>query len=189
MLKDYVNIKQAHAVPKKPKRWPALLILCLIALGLVTTLGYQLHQYWRQHQIMKPKATVIQIKTKQAAKPAPTTTHFEFYTLLSKQPVPQAITTADNSNKAEAAITPINNTDKAIYQLQAASLQNRIDAQAFARQLLALGYQSKIRPYLHDDGTTWYRVIIGPLNNVASAKQMQANLQQHHIDSLLSRIQ
>ncbi len=184
-MKDYANIKKATAASKQPTRWPAFIALTLVALALSGVLIVQVHHFSQQRaaKANKTKRVTTSITPKTSAKKTPAT-QFEFYTLLSKQAVPQPIahTSQTESNQ------PINHASKTFYQLQAASLQNRIDAQAFARQLLSLGYQSKIQAYLHGDGATWYRVVIGPIDNMASARQAQAKLQQHHIDSLLSRI-
>ncbi len=188
MIKDYAHIKkQAKAQPQKSKL-SALLLLTVATTVLLATLAVQIHRYSKQRAQQKSTNTAINLPSQNktnSVKKQPAT-HFEFYTLLSKQAVPQPLPHSDDK------ISTNSSDDKSkapFFQLQAASLQNRMDAQTFTRQLLSLGYQSSIHPYLHGDGTTWYRVVIGPIDNIASAKQMQTTLQQHHIDSLLTRVQ
>lgn len=190
MIKDYAHIKkQPKAQPQKSKL-PALMLLTAVTIGLLTMLAVQIHHYSKQRAQRRAQPTAINLpkqNQENTAEKKPTT-HFEFYTLLSKQAVPQPLPHSDDKIDRNSSVSTASNKAP-FYQLQAASLQNRMDAQTFARQLLTLGYQSAIQPYLHGDGTTWYRVVIGPIDNIASAKQMQSTLQQHHIDSLLTRIQ
>ncbi|MDF1655490.1 MAG: SPOR domain-containing protein [Coxiellaceae bacterium] len=194
MIKDYSKLKQQQSVAKKPTRWLPLSLLGIAALALLTSLTMQVHSHLRHQQTKQQTTTpplaaatpvvakATEVKAKEITKVKPITTEFEFYQLLSKKTEPHPTNSATTTKSPAANTAPGNH-----YQLQTASLQNRLDAQRFARQLLAFGFKSDIQPFLHPDGTTWYRVIIGPIDNYANAKQTQAMLQAQHIDSLLSR--
>ncbi len=183
MIKDYANIKKQAAPEPKPSRWLPLSLLTITALALLTVLIVQIHSHSKHQQSLKkaqhtpPKETTVKV----AKKPAINETEFEFYQLLSKkQNLPQ-------QPANEPAAKTNSNDNSAQYQLQTASLSNRLDAQRFSRQLLSLGYKASIQPFLHADGSTRYRVVIGPIDNFASAKQLQSTLQAQHINSLLSK--
>ena len=186
MIKDYAKLKQQQPAAKPPTRWLPLSLLALTALALLTGLIIQIHLHSRHQQTQNtPKTTpaaTSKIIAAKIQKPKPIVTEFEFYQLLSKKIEPQPTNQPSASQPSATSASPGNN-----YQLQTASLHNRLDAQRFARQLLTLGFKSDIQPFLHPDGTTWYRVIIGPIDTYANAKQTQAMLQAQHVDSLLSK--
>ncbi|MDF1759493.1 MAG: SPOR domain-containing protein [Coxiellaceae bacterium] len=190
MIKDYAKLKQQQPAAKPPTRWLPLSLLALTALALLTGLIIQIHLHSRHQQAQQKSESTPATTNKVVAakiqkpkpKPKPIVTEFEFYQLLSKKMEPLPNNQAASNQPSAANASP---GDK--YQLQTASLQNRLDAQRFARQLLTLGFKSDIQPFLHPDGTTWYRVIIGPIDTYANAKQTQAMLQAQHVDSLLSR--
>ncbi|MDF1795609.1 MAG: SPOR domain-containing protein [Coxiellaceae bacterium] len=193
MIKDYAKLKQQQQpTAKKVTRWLPLSLLTLVALALLIGLISQIHWHAQQHKtkrkvtppspaVTKPVTKPVTAKAEQAK---PVATEFEFYQLLSKKA--ESTQTKQQSTTATLPVSDNTATGEG-YQLQAASLHNRLDAQRFARQLLTLGFQSTIQPFLHPDGTTWYRVMIGPIDSYANAKQTQAMLHAQHIDSLLSR--
>ncbi|MBU6421559.1 MAG: SPOR domain-containing protein, partial [Gammaproteobacteria bacterium] len=51
--------------------------------------------------------------------------------------------------------------------------------------LALLGIESSIQQVQVSNGSTWNRVRIGPINNLAQLNALRAQLAQHHIEPLV----
>lgn len=149
---------------------------------------------------IKPLATPSIKPTEAKAPPQP---KFDFYTLLpnmeeidaQQAPIAEIKAQDKNQDKKEnkkivqvvsAPPAPIShqnptpNTDKSdSFILQAAVFQSKEPAENLQAQLILQGFEVKIESYQKDNSpTTWYRVYLGPFQQVADAKLAQTSLQQ-----------
>lgn len=110
---------------------------------------------------------------------------FDFYKILPQMTVNIA---TDN----DATPSPIiNNKSMAkksapTYVLQVAALQKNSDATQVQNTLKAAGYPTFTQPYQAPDHTTWYRVLVGPFNNLKTAQAEQDKLDSHQTEALLT---
>lgn len=110
---------------------------------------------------------------------------FDFYKLLPQMTV--NISTDDDTT------TPPTINNKSItkktapsYVLQVAALQKDADATQVQNTLKAAGYTTFTQPYQAPDHTTWYRVLVGPFNNLKTAQAEQDKLDAHQTEALLT---
>lgn len=110
---------------------------------------------------------------------------FDFYKLLPQM-------TVNISTDDDTATSPIINnkhaTKKSVptYVLQVAALQKDSDAIQVQNTLKAAGYAAFTQPYQAPDHTTWYRVLVGPFNNLKTAQAEQDKLDAHQTEALLT---
>lgn len=73
------------------------------------------------------------------------------------------------------------------FVLQAAVFQSKEPAETLKAQLILQGFETKIEPYQKDSASaTWYRVYLGPFEQIAEAKQAQsALLRTAQVDSFI----
>lgn len=200
--KDYASNKRGKAAasrakpaPKKKappkKRFPTgLLALTLL---LIAGLGYGLYNLTKvdPEQAITPlantkpnsKATPKQPETKKAVAAAPKAAdkqdkRFEFYNMLEKSEVTAPEVEAYKS-------TPRDAKTEHTYLLQAGSFKIKADAERMRAQLILSGL-----PNVHtsesaaQDGTTWYRVRIGPFENRSRLSKAYDKLVQQDIQPL-----
>lgn len=137
------------------------------------------------------KANKTEKKQENSIKPT-----FDFYTLLpemetvvpnNKKAQPEVVT-APPTEKTQLESQKTNNTvDNVSYMLQVGSFRKLSDADAFKAKLAFLGIESKVQTVTIDNTDTWHRVQVGPVTGRAKADQIQKQLKQNSIDSLLMR--
>lgn len=119
--------------------------------------------------------TTSAVNTSPATPPAATIVEAKPATTTPSKPAPAAAapTTAD-----VAANEPTN------YLLQMASLKNYADADRMKAQLTMQGFDVYIQSF-NVNGQTFNRIVMGPYSSKQTALQQQAQLQKHHIASIL----
>ncbi len=95
---------------------------------------------------------------------------FDFYTVLPKM----SVTTAPQSMSMAT-----------VYFLQIAAVRQELYANGLAEQMRKSGYHVSIQPY-QSGQTQWYRVMLGPFESMQQAQKHQAQLEAHHINSIIS---
>lgn len=103
---------------------------------------------------------------------------FEFYRLLPEREVKVKVeAVSDKRNTAEQ-----HNYD---YVLQAGSFRSLSDADRLRAKLIMMGLDSSIETNTNDNGKTWHRVIVGPLNNRSKRAETRSTLINQGIDTLV----
>jgi cell division protein FtsN len=129
------------------------------------------------------KVAVEEQKTKKQLEPT-----FDFYTLLPEMEVvvntpkqdPKPIISSPHKKSAESKA-------KDSYMLQVGSFKNASDADSYRARLALLGIESKVQTVTIDNKDTWHRVQVGPIIGRDKADQLQKQLKQNEIKSLLMR--
>lgn len=110
---------------------------------------------------------------------------FDFYKLLPQMTV--NISTDDDTTKSPVINNkPVTKKSSPTYVLQVAALQKDSDATQVQNTLKAAGYAAFTQPYQAPDHTTWYRVLVGPFNNLKTAQAEQDKLDAHQTEALLT---
>lgn len=182
------------AAPKTKRRFPTgLLAITLLLLGGLSFGLFKLTQVEPGSENHSPIAkstpkTINKVTEKAPAKnKAPVTEkstnqndtkRFEFYEMLKKSEVETAKVDAYKS-------TPKDAKSQQKYLLQAGSFKAKADAERMRAQLILLGL-----PNVHTDssknkdGTTWYRVRLGPFDNRSRLSKAYDKLVQQNIQPL-----
>ncbi len=110
---------------------------------------------------------------------------FDFYKILPGQEEP----VTERDLKAAAAKPP----DKAgapaeLYFVQAGAFQNPADADNLKARLALIGLAASVEPASLPDRGTWYRVRLGPYNQLEEINRVRATLAQNGVDASLVRI-
>ena len=110
---------------------------------------------------------------------------FDFYKLLPQMTVNIS---ADDDATTSPAINnkPITKKSAPTYVLQVAALQKNSDAAQVQNTLKAAGYAAFTQLYQAPDHTIWYRVLVGPFNNLKTAQAEQDKLDAHQTEALLT---
>lgn len=201
--KDYAKNKRGKAAASRAKaptrkappkkRFPTGLLA--ITLVLLSGLGYGLYHLTKvdpdkattplasskpaEKKPVAPKPAPV--KSPQAeAKPEPKSDNkrFEFYEMLEKSEVKAPQVDAYKS-------TPKDAKSKTTYLLQAGSFKAKADAERMRAELILLGL-----PNVHTntstskDGSTWYRVRLGPFENRSRLSKAYDKLVQRNIQPL-----
>lgn len=115
---------------------------------------------------------------------------FDFYTLLPEMEVvvktPKQVPTPKPIVTSPPQITP-ESTVKTSYMLQVGSFRNTADADRYRARLALLGVESKVQTVTIDNKDTWHRVQVGPIIGREKADQLQKQLKQNDIESLLMK--
>ena len=112
---------------------------------------------------------------------------FEFYTLLRGQefvvstPEPKAKPVKPPAKQPRMAPS-----ETGAYYLQVGSFRERSAADAMRARVTLLGTRGSIQQVQHNQNT-WYRVRVGPYEQVNQVGAVQAKLKQHQINALLVR--
>lgn len=115
--------------------------------------------------------------------PPETTSRFDFYTLLPEMEV------EISDEELDTSITKRPKPDEAgPYILQAGSFRRFEEADNLKARLALLGIEARIQTVIINDGDTWYRVRIGPFDNLRDLKPVRAQLKRNHIDFMLLRL-
>lgn len=186
---------------KKQKRFPTGLLA--ITLLLISGLGYGLYHLTKvdpsnastplasTKPATKAPASATQTAKASSSKngPAPqqapkttdakdTTKRFEFYELLEKSEV-----TTQNVDAYKS--TPRDAETEHSYLLQAGSFRIKEDAERMRAQLILLGLPNvHTNTSVADDGSTWYRVRLGPFENRSRLSKAYDKLVQQNIQPL-----
>ena len=109
---------------------------------------------------------------------------FDFYKILPGQEEP--VTERDLKAAAKAG-------DKAgaaadLYFVQAGAFQNPADADNLKARLALIGLVASVEPASLPDRGTWYRVRLGPYNQLEEINRVRATLAQNGVDASLVRI-
>lgn len=129
--------------------------------------------------------SVQQTKTeKQVIEPT-----FDFYTLLPEMEVvvntPRQTPTPIVTSPPPPTMPP--STEKVSYLLQVGSFRKAADADSYRARLALLGIESKVQTVTIDNKDTWHRVQVGPIIGRDNVDQLQKQLKQNQIESLLMR--
>lgn len=202
MTKDYAHRKRK----KYPKSWSKSprqstgiirrflkrLLLLIVLIALLVFVGVQIIKYKQQilkhfsfHSANQVAKTVQTTESQKGEKPKvkesplENEVSFEFYRMLPKMSV-EVYNEQDPSVKRE-----IEKSD--LYVLQLASVKNEEDANLFRQRLVELGYKPHI-VIINRGEVTWYRVQIGPYNDIAVAENDSNQLLKHNISSILLKL-
>jgi cell division protein FtsN len=107
---------------------------------------------------------------------------FDFYTILTakEELVPEE---RDVSSGQQATVGETSGT----YYLQAGSFQNHADADRRKATLALLGVTASIQRVTIKENQTWYRVRVGPLDNVNEVNRLRSKLEAEKIQTMLVR--
>lgn len=172
MPRDYARPtnrkKSKKTVSHKPWRW--FFTGVMVGMGLivggylyVTTLGVQ-----------HSKTILAKLKPEVKTKHKPT---FDYYSMLPQMKVP------GDEEKTHHAKQPVVAGD-VYYMIQVASFAQKKDAEKMKAELLLGGYNVSVNVF-SKGATTWYRVMLGPYNRIATAQSDQRRLADGQIDTLL----
>jgi cell division protein FtsN len=125
-------------------------------------------------------------RTAEAKSGSPERPRFDFYKILPGQEEP---VTERELKAAAAAKAP----DKAgapadLYFVQAGAFQNPADADNLKARLALMGLQASVEPASLPDRGTWYRVRLGPYQQLEEINRVRATLAQNGVDASLVRI-
>ena len=129
----------------------------------------------------KSENSVHPDKKKVDPKNEPTATQkprFDFYTIL---PEMEVIVPA---KEIKSHVRP---AGPGSYFLQAGSFKNIADADTLKARLALLGMEAKIEPVTVEDDT-WYRVRLGPFNDMEQLNKILGELRQNNINALSVRV-
>lgn len=111
---------------------------------------------------------------------------FDFYTLL-----PEMEVVINTPRQAPIVTSPPQatpeSTEKVSYLLQVGSFRKSSDVDSYRARLALLGIESKVQTVTIDKKDTWHRVQVGPIIGRDKADQLQKQLKQNEIESLLMR--
>lgn len=96
-------------------------------------------------------------------------------------------TTEKPKPKTKTAETPKEVEQPGKYIIQAGSFQSYEDADKRKAKLALLGMESAIERVTIDDTKTWYRVRVGPVNDINKVNGMLKRLRDNGIETLLMR--
>ncbi len=121
---------------------------------------------------------------------------FQFYTLLPEmevvvpepepEPAPPPKGGDGETPSAPPAVAKV--TRPGTYVLQAGSFRRHQDAERRKAELALLGVYSTVQAVTLDNGETWYRVRIGPFEQLDELNEARALLQENGVDTLLVRL-
>src|SRR5690606_2151274 len=116
--------------------------------------------------------------------PATDETRFDFYRMLPNFEV--VIPEQDETVQRGGDVTQI--AQPGTYVLQAGSFRGMDDADRLKAQLALLGITSHIQEVTIDDTQTWYRVRIGPYQDLNQLNSIRTRLEDNGLPSLLIRV-
>lgn len=128
-------------------------------------------------KLEKPKA-----KPKQGSK-AESKPKFDFYTILPEKEV----VVPEHEIKTRVREEHVGKAKTKRYMMQAGSFRDRKEADSLKAQLALMGIESKIEKAVVGD-TTWNRVKIGPISQMASVNSIRSRLRANHIDVVVMEI-
>jgi cell division protein FtsN len=123
-------------------------------------------------------------RTAEAKGAQPERPRFDFYKILPGQE--EAVSERDLKAAAKAG-------DRAgvsceLYFVQVGAFQNPADADNLKARLALIGLMASVEPASLPDRGTWYRVRLGPYNQLEEINRVRATLAQNGVDASLVRI-
>jgi cell division protein FtsN len=114
---------------------------------------------------------------------APDSEHYDFYQMLPhfEVVVPEKEHPVKPGQPADAIVRP------GVYVLQAGSYRDESEAQRVVRRLSGKGIAAKVQR-VAVDADVWYRVRVGPIDQLAELNRLRRKLQAADVDSLVIRI-
>ncbi len=116
--------------------------------------------------------------------------NFEFYTLLPDQEyvvtTPKETPPPQQPAKPQEKQPSMAPSKTGAYYLQVGSFRERKTADSMRAKVTLLGTSGSIQQVRHNQNT-WYRVRVGPYEQIEQVSAVQAQLKQHQINSLLVR--
>ena len=109
---------------------------------------------------------------------------FDFYKILPGKEEP----VTDRDLKAAAKAADKAGAPKDLYFVQAGAFQNPADADNLKARLALVGLVASVEPASLPDRGTWYRVRLGPYNQLEEINRVRAALAQNGVDASLVRI-
>lgn len=185
MAKDYKNSPKPKDKPRGKSGglpgWGWLIIGILVAV-IVMKGAPRVWQRVQHH--LHPTTEHTAKTTGKSATPAPnasTAPHFDFYKMLPSFQV--VIPSQDKETRSADVPGPV--SQPGTYILQVGSFQDYAEADKLKANLALLGIESGIQTVKVSNGSTWNRVRIGPIQNLAQLNALRAQLAQHHIEPLV----
>jgi len=123
-------------------------------------------------------------RTAEAKSGQPERPRFDFYKILPGQEEP--VTERDLKAAAKAGEKAGASAD--LYFVQAGAFQNPADADNLKARLALIGLVASVEPASLPDRGTWYRVRLGPYNQLEEINRVRATLAQNGVDASLVRI-
>jgi len=123
-------------------------------------------------------------RTAEAKSGQPERPRFDFYKILPGQEEP--VTERDLKAAAKAGDKAGASAD--LYFVQAGAFQNPADADNLKARLALIGLVASVEPASLPDRGTWYRVRLGPYNQLEEINRVRATLAQNGVDASLVRI-
>ena len=123
-------------------------------------------------------------RTAEAKSGQPERPRFDFYKILPGQEEP--VTERDLTAAAKAGDKA--GTSAELYFVQAGAFQNPADADNLKARLSLIGLVASVEPASLPDRGTWYRVRLGPYNQLEEINRVRATLAQNRVDASLVRI-
>lgn len=109
---------------------------------------------------------------------------FDFYKILPGQEEP----VTDRDLRAAAKAPDKAGAPRDLYFVQAGAFQNPADADQLKARLALLGLVATVEPANLPDRGTWYRVRLGPFNQLEEINRVRSTLAQNGVDASLVRI-
>jgi len=196
-MANYPDRKKAvssRRVPARSKTYAAKLMMIGFGLGYIFSWfcspvlvinWFQMH--FGQSSVVKKSDVDI------AALPKP---KFEFYTLLTQEKAqPPKQTPPPVAKQAPLVAAPVVattvelNQHQPYYVLQVASFQRREDAEQMLAGLVMRGFDVNIKT-ITQQGTAWYRVMLGPFTSKIQAEKTQGAIaQSERISGIIRRME
>lgn len=190
MAKDYKNSPRPKDRPKARGSglpgWGWFVIGIIVAAVIIKAAP----QVWKHaEQKLRPHhVQTVQHTPKPAARPATAATgaatHFDFYKMLPSFQV--VIPSQDKETRSADVPGPVSQPGS--YILQVGSFQNYAQADKLKANLALLGVESSIQRVKVNNGSTWNRVRIGPIRDLAHLNALRAQLAQHHFKPLVIKV-
>ncbi len=123
-------------------------------------------------------------RTAEAKSGSPERPRFDFYKILPGQEEP----VTERELKAAAKAGDKAGASADLYFVQAGAFQNPADADNLKARLALIGLMASVEPASVPDRGTWYRVRLGPYNQLEEINRVRATLAQNGLDASLVRI-
>jgi cell division protein FtsN len=109
---------------------------------------------------------------------------FDFYTILTaKEELVPEKKEVSGGQKAETSV----GNSSGNYYLQAGSFQNHTDADRRKATLALLGVAASIQRVTIKENQTWYRVRVGPIDDINEVNRLRSKLEVEKIQTMLAR--
>lgn len=172
--------KRSHAKPKKSDQATEVTRLPWLVTGITCGLGIALLIYFYPYDLdLTPKPNKIK-KVVEVKEP-----QFDFYNLLPNMEVGVKNDSPETApSKTVVADKPAVVTN---YMVQVASYHHYNEADQLKAKLILDGYNPSIKKFEKND-KVWYRVYVGPCAGHDQARQIQVELKQQGLDTLLIKV-